>query len=292
VCADGGATQPVFDRRPTCLEAITLEGLAEATKNPRTVPIDPLTWLRETLRAFRFDVVALYRLGGEHGWPLTASGPDDLHTKLEEGGHFVHLPKEPAALANILEVAIVEWLIEEAGRAPGLVASRGTERGYPDVELSGDALDGRYYAVDVKVARRNRAGTATQSRITLYTGNTYFKWPSLHWPGTFRPFQDYAMHLDVICLYDLSEERGRVSDLELLVHEAWRIGSRQRSSTTREYIGAVQRLDALRAAEGEFATSDEFYRFWRAYNFRIGRAVEQQLRRLLADQAPGGVPRP
>jgi hypothetical protein len=70
----------------------------------------------------------------------------------------------------------------------------------------------------------------------------------------------------------------------LIVQEPWRIASRQRSSTTREYIGAVDSLERLRSGAGEFESEEEFYRFWRAYPFRTGRAVEQQLRRLLAGQ--------
>ena len=93
-----------------------------------------------------------------------------------------------------------------------------------------------------KAARRAPNRRQTQSRITLYTGNTYFAYPTLHWPGTFRPFADYTEHLDVSWIYTLNQDApSRVDDLELIVQEPWRIGSHQRSSTTREYIGAVHR---------------------------------------------------
>ncbi|MGH3159895.1 MAG: hypothetical protein ACRDNF_25425 [Streptosporangiaceae bacterium] len=123
----------------------------------------------------------------------------------------------------------------------GAQIHRGTERGYPDFEISGPAFGGGFHAVDVKAARRATSGRRTQSRITLYTGNTYFKWPSLHWPGTFRPFSDYSSHLDVIMIYTLNpDSNARVEDLEIIVQEPWRIASRERSSTTREYIGAIE----------------------------------------------------
>ena len=77
---------------------------------------------------------------------------------------------------------------------------------------------------------------------------------------------------------------ARVTDLELIVQEPWRIASKQRSSTTREYIGAVQSLSDLRDGRGEFESEADFYTFWRRYPFRIGRAVQQVLDRLLADQ--------
>lgn len=257
-------------------------------------PIALLDWLRSQLAHYAFDVVALYRDRDDPShWPLRADGPDDLRRKLGEAEHFLPLPKEPAALANIIEVSLVDFLMERAEEARGIDAARGTERGYPDLEFSGDALGG-YFAVDVKVARRKPvkkgASRQTQSRITLYTGNTYFRYPTLHWPGTFRPFADYAQHLDVIAIYTLDEERfSRVADLEIIVQEPWRIGSRQRSSTTREYLGAVTSIDDLREGRGEFATEAEFYAFWRKHPFRIGRAVQQQLDRLIAES---GTPPP
>lgn len=95
-------------------------------------------------------------------------------------------------------------------------------------------------------------------------------------------------HLDVIGIYTLDRESAsRVGNLELLVQEPWRIGSRKRSSTTREYMGAVQGLDELREGRGEFKTEAEFYKFWRAYNFRIGGTVRNQLNKLLAQQNQG-----
>ena len=137
-----------------------------------------------------------------------------------------------------------------------------------------------------KVARLARGGRRTQSRITLYTGNTYFRYPQLRWPGTFRPFEDYAQHLTLVCLYTLEPTRySRVSDLELIVQPTWSIGSRQRSSTTRECVGAINAV-CLRSARVA-ANSTRWPRsitFWRRFNFRIGRAVQQQLDRLLAEQ--------
>ncbi len=247
-----------------------------------------LTWLRQTVAKYELDLVAVFRKHGTSAsWPLAAAGPDELEHKLSSGGHFVPLPKEPAALANVLEVSLVDFLLEETKKLRGATAQRGTERGYPDLELSGRAFGGGHHAVDVKIARRNKSGRATQSRITLYTGNTYFRYPSLQWPGTFRPFEEYASHVDLIGIYTLDESLpGRIRDLELLVHEPWRIASKMRSSTTREYIGAVQRLDDLRSGKGEFETEDDFYKFWRKFSFKIGPTVQQQLDKLLAAQAP------
>ena len=90
----------------------------------------------------------------------------------------------------------------------------------------------------------------------------------------------------MIALYTLDEDSAtRARNLEFIVNEPWRIASRQRSSTTREYIGAVMNIEKLRAGEGEFATREEFYEFWRRFPFRIGKAAQNQLDKLLRQKA-------
>lgn len=214
----------------------------------------------------------------------------DLEAQLIQREHLLPLPKESAALANVLEVLVVDFVLEAAAQVPGLEWQRGTERGYPDIEMLGPALDNRFWAVDVKVARRKplrRGGVSrnTNSRITLNTGNTYFKHPDLHWPGTFRPFNEYAGHVDILLLYTLNlETRGRAGDLELIVQEPWTIASKERSSTTREYIGAVTEIERLRDGRGDFASPDEFYSYWRRYPFRLSPGIQRTLARLVAEQ--------
>jgi hypothetical protein len=248
--------------------------------------VEVLEWVRGRCADFELDVAGVYRRHGDHAWPFEATDAFDLEAKLLAGGHLLPLPKEPAALANILEVAIVDHLMDSAGADPEITAVRGSERGYPDLELSGPRFGGGFHALDVKVARRAANNPAkTQSRITLYTGNTYFRWPQLHWPGTPRPFADFESHLDLVVIYEFAPDApSRVGELELIVQPAWRIASKQRSSTTREYIGAVETIDDLRAGRGEFATPQAFYDYWRAFAFRISKQVQRQLDRLIRQQ--------
>lgn len=70
--------------------------------------MEALQWLRDVCADFSFDVIAVYRRSGEHAWPLVAHSSDDLERQLAEGGHLGPLPREPAALANVLEVEIVD----------------------------------------------------------------------------------------------------------------------------------------------------------------------------------------
>lgn len=246
-------------------------------------------WLESTLAGYRFDVAGVARLDNEiAAWPVTFADAAALRGWLQESGRLQPLPKEPASLANILETSLVDFLEAQALSSGVEVFARGTERGYPDLEIQSPDFGSRPHAVDIKVARRKytkTAPTTTQSRITLYTGNTYFKWPKLHWPGTFRPFDDYATHIDVVLLYTYDETAdSRISIPEIVVHESWKIASKQRSSTTREYIGAIVNLEDLKNGRGEFDSAEAFYSFWRRYNFKISAQVAKQLEKLVNEQ--------
>lgn len=246
-----------------------------------------IDWLRGACSNYEVTPHAIFRKAARPGvsWPLLAKDEDELAKLLSERGNFIPLPKEPAALANVLEVSIVDHLLDCAQSVQGAIATRGGERSYPDLELSAPEFGGGPYAVEIKVARRSASGRQTESRISLYTGNTFFKYPDAKWSGALRPFGEYLGHLSVIIIYTLDHGSvSRAQDVEIIVHESWRLASKQRSSTTREYLGAVTDLAALREGRGEFASADEFYKYWRSYDFKVGKAVGKQLEKLLAAQ--------
>ena len=136
--------------------------------------LDLKSWLRARCAQYTFDVTGAFHRLGTHEWPyeLKAADGADLEEQLAAGGHLLPLPREPAALAKVLEVSLVDFLLKAADTEEGLESIRGTERGYPDIEFSGAALDEEFWAVDVKVARRanTKDRLRTESRITLYTG--------------------------------------------------------------------------------------------------------------------------
>jgi hypothetical protein len=123
-----------------------------------------------------------------------------------------------------------------------------------------------------------------QSRIALYTGNTYFLWPQLKFSGILRPFGEYEELLSIVVIYDFRPDLPeRISNVQVVTQDTWRLGSTKRASATREYIGSVQDIEQLVAGEGEFATAEEFYSFWRstARSWKKSPEAEKLLRRAL-----------
>jgi hypothetical protein len=174
-------------------------------------------------------------------------------------------------VAKVIEVTVTEHFKRKAYAVPGLdVLDDLTGRGYPDIMLAGRAVGGRRVALDVKVARRKprRAGlpTRTQSRITLGPFDSDFRRPDEPIPGVGVAYGDFAWHIDLIVLYDWTD--ADVENIEILVAETWRVASIRRSITTRNYIGAVDSIEDLRAERGEFATIDDFQRYWRTVAVR------------------------
>src|SRR6185312_8600489 len=106
------------------------------------------------LTGYAFDVGGVFRRTGHGPWPLRAGSPDELESALKGRGHLLPLPKEPAALANVLEVSIADYLMTKMAEEEDMEGVRGTERGYPDLEISGPAFGGGHHAIDIKVARR------------------------------------------------------------------------------------------------------------------------------------------
>jgi restriction endonuclease EcoRV len=184
-----------------------------------------------------------------------------------DDGKVIPLPKEPAVVAKVIEVSVTEHFKRKAYAVPGLdLLDDLSGRGYPDVMLAGRAVDNRRIALDVKVARRkprtSGQPTKTQSRITLGPFDSYFRRPDQPIPGVGVAYGDMAWHLDLIVLYDWID--GGVSNVEVLIVETWRVASMKRSSTTRNYIGAVDSIADLRSEQGAFDTADDFYNYWRS----------------------------
>ena len=215
------------------------------------------------------SIVGVFKEDAEHDWPLMADNAAQLRETLTKSGHLLPLPSEPAALANVMEIELRRHLCEAAASIDGASIVEGTERSFPDLELSGAAFGGRVHAVDIKCARvkplKGKSSTSLNNRIALYTGNTYFLWPELKFSGILRPFADYEEQISIVVLYRFDASvPERITDVQVVAHETWRIGSKARASATREYIGSVQRIDEVLEGRGEFESAKEFYDYWRS----------------------------
>jgi len=215
------------------------------------------------------SIVGVFKEDAEHDWPIVADSASELRETLTRAGHLLPLPSEPAALANVMEIELRRHLCEAAAGVNGVSILEGTERSFPDLEFGGEAFGGGVHAVDIKCARikplKGKEPTSLNNRIALYTGNTYFLWPELKFSGILRPFADYEEQLSIVVLYRFDPALPeRITDVRVVAHETWRIGSKARASATREYIGSVQRIEEIVDGRGEFESAKEFYDFWRS----------------------------
>ena len=122
--------------------------------------LDLTSWLREQCADYTFGAGGVFLRDSDRAtWPLIAHDPTELEARLASGGHLLPLPKEPAALANILEVSILNFLEARIGQVTGAAIRRGTERGYPDLEISGAVFGGGHHAIVL-----DRAATTSPRR--------------------------------------------------------------------------------------------------------------------------------
>jgi len=225
-------------------------------------PHDPLTWLRGLFAGWTPQVRALYRVGDEAGLPLRSVTEGDLRHELLGKGWLLPLPDESAALSNLFETEILD-AVHVALEGEDVTIRKGGSRSYPDFEIEGSFFGGGPHAIDIKCARHS--GTSVDSTIALYTGNTYFLFPDLLFPGMLRTFGEYDERIAIVILYryrpDLLE---RFSDVRVAIQPVWRIAGMTKPSSTRHYIGSVNRVDDLVAGTGAFPTQQAFYDYWRS----------------------------
>jgi len=250
---------------------------------------DPLTWLRELFADWTPQVRALIRVGDDGSLPVIADNNEDFLGHLRDTGWLLPLPDESAALSNLFETEILD-IVHAALEGEDVAIHKGGSRSYPDFEIEGAFFNGGPHAVDIKCARHS--GTSVDSTIALYTGNTYFLFPDLLFPGMRRTFGEYDERIAIVVLYryrpDLLE---RFSDVCVAIQPAWRIAGKTKPSSTRHYIGSVNRVADLVDGRGAFASEQDFYDYWRSaqrgwpVNTGVGRAKKKSADALKSDKA-------
>lgn len=223
---------------------------------------DLLTWLRDLFADWTPQVRALIRVGDEGSLPIGTASEEEFLDELEEKGWLLPLPDESAALSNLFETEILD-IVHRALEDEDVTIRKGGSRSYPDFELDGSFFEGGPHAVDIKCARHS--GTSVDSTIALYTGNTYFLFPDLPFPGMLRTFGEYDERIALVVLYryrpDLLE---RFSDVRVAIQPAWRIAGKTKPSSTRHYIGSVNRVADIVDGRGAFENAQDFYDYWRS----------------------------
>ena len=153
-------------------------------------------------------------------------------------------------LLEKLDIELRQHLMEAAALTDDVAMTEGTERSYPDLEVFGERFGGGARAVDIKCARRGRTRVSLNNRIALYTGNTYFLWPQLKFSGIARPFGEYHEHVSIVVIYTFDASiPERITDVQVVAHETWKIASRARASATRESATAVSGTGETNAAQ-------------------------------------------
>jgi hypothetical protein len=80
------------------------------------VTVNIQEWPREQCQEYVYDLRGVFRIAGSAQWPLTTADASGLEAHLKDLGHLLPLPKEPSALANVLEVSIVDFLLTGSHR--------------------------------------------------------------------------------------------------------------------------------------------------------------------------------
>lgn len=187
-------------------------------------------------------------------------------------GTVIPLNLEPGTLGNIIEGVLIAHLKEKVKGRKDIGVAEGGFRYYPDLELSGPFFGDKLIALDIKAARRDPANqNRTKSRITLYTFGTYLKYQDKKFSQIIRPFQEYATHIDLIAFFDVDSQKHQVLNMEFAVVEPWKIASKTKSSSTRDYVGAIMEIDKMKKESGgDFTKQKEFYNFWASIPRRGG----------------------
>lgn len=206
--------------------------------------------LEELLEGFKWEVVGL----------------------LLEDQSVIDVPSDSRAISAIFEQLVVER-IQPIAQRYHCVLEEGGGREYPDITLHGiPGFEGKI-AIDVKTSRKKSANTIGGFTIGTYLG--YFRTPDRK-VGTIRyPYGDYAQHWIIGLCYefetyeekigDLVEEKFRITDIDVIVQEKWRIASRRTGSGTTKHMRSITNIEDLKAGRGEFGSQEEFLEYWRHY---------------------------
>lgn len=213
-------------------------------------PFDLKANLEEYLAGFRWDVVGL----------------------LLESDEVIDVPSDARAISAIFEELVVARILPIAGQYSCML-EEGGGREYPDITLRDIPGYEKKIAIDIKTSRKTSTTRIRGFTIGTYLG--YFRTPDAK-VGTIRyPYSDYGQHWIIGICYNFEEyeeeedgvreEKFRITDLDVIIQEKWRIASRQTGSGTTKHIRSITNIDDLKAGRGDFDSREEFLNYWHNY---------------------------
>lgn len=212
--------------------------------------IDIKADLEEALAGFKWEVIGL----------------------LLENQRVIDVPSDSRAISAIFEQLVVER-IKPLAEKYGCILEEGGGREYPDITLRDIPGMEDKIAIDIKTSRKKSPNTIGGFTIGTYLG--YFRTPTQK-VGTIRyPYADYVQHWIVGLCYnfetyeeqidDVVEKKFRITDIDVIVQEKWRIASRQTGSGTTKHMRSITNIEDLKMGRGEFTSQEEFLEYWRNY---------------------------
>lgn len=194
-----------------------------------------------------------------HGFRWTIKG------FVDDDGRLSGLPDIPQVITGIFqEVAKLRLkpFLRERYRCEIV---QGGAREYPEITAFGGELGQGKIAIDIKTCRRISSNRISGFSIGSYAG--YFLYPERKLPGCKFPYGEFKEHWIIGFIYSWNpsaDSLHKVSDIEVLVSQKWRVASKSTATGTTFAISSVRYLERLRAGEGDFDSPEEFETFWRA----------------------------
>jgi len=184
---------------------------------------------------------------------------------IDTEGKLYPVPEIPQVITGLFEAMIIPRITEPIQRKYNCEIVLGKPREYPQLTLFGGKIGENKIAIDIKSARKLSGTRISRMSLGSYAG--YFRYPDRKLPGCVFPYGDYKEHWIIGILYKWqpgkpSEEL--VSDVEIIIHEKWRIASKKTATGDTAAIGSINDLDMLRAGQGDFNSEREFETFWRS----------------------------
>ncbi len=191
------------------------------------------------------------------------------------------IPSDTKVLSRLLEMLFVPPIFAFAHEQACEIILAPHQNYYPDITFI--TSEGTKFAVDIKSTYRLSEHRVSGFTLGAFTG--YFRDPHLS-KNTLFPYEAYAEHFILGLIYsrpkkplpitriytldDLQTLLPVVQQLQVILHEKWRVASDRPGSGNTRNIGSVREVKALIHGRGPFTQYGErgkaiFLHYWRNY---------------------------